>query len=327
MQQQPRPRADPDIIIRYPDGECGFHDPSKTVTYLVVYVRPETNRVLYEKAILSGVRAHGEVIYLANLNGALFFQDRILEEHYASQFRFAADPLSELRRFPPLAARFEEHFRVRLARSRLIGSFDAVKEMGIGEEDLFGAIVPERDYLECWGQAFKHLFGWYVVNPNLPAIVRRYTPEANVFAIAARCPGSGSAVFPAVNEAIYRTITGRQDTPVLDGEKLGSLAWPERIRRTYHISSNHLMACFDMADLVYRDEAGRLDVAETPLGRWLAASGAASADQLRLMKRAQIGYVQRDGRECLEYLPLAAADMTPEGIRGLVAAGWRPAAD
>lgn len=316
-------RARPDIIIRYPGDEDGYRASSTAVAYLVVSVRPETNRVLYEKAILSGVRRHADVIYLANLKGVLFLQDHILEEHYASQYRFATRPFVELQAHPEVAARFERHFGVRPEDARLIGSFEAVQRIGIGKEELFATIVPERDYLECWGQSFKRVAGRCVVNPNLPAIVRRYTPEANVFVLAARCRGSGPEVFSAVNQAIFQEITARPETPVVDGQKLGSLVWSEMIRRTYHISTNHLMACFDMADLVYRDPEARLDVAETPLGRWLVAAGAIDAEGLRAMKRAQLVYLQRDGAESLQYLPLAAAGMAPEGIARLTSDGWR----
>jgi len=318
------PRARPDIIIRYPEGEDGFRGSSPNVAYLVVHVRPETNRILSEKAIVAGVRRqHADVIYLANLNGALFLQDHILEEHYASQYRFAARPFEELQAHPEVAARFEQHFGVRPEDARLIGSFDAVRRLGIGEEELFETIVPERDYLECWGQSFKRVAGWCVVNPNLPAIVRRYTPEANVFVLAARCRGGGPEIFSAVNQAIFQEITARQETPVVDGQKLGSLVWSEMVRRTYHISANHRMACFDMADLVYRGPEARLDVAETPLGRWLVAGGAVEAEGLRAMKRAQLVYLRREGAESLQYLPLAAAGLAPHGIARLLSGGWR----
>ena len=61
------PAVKPDIIIPYPRGESGFADCGDDSAYTMVDVRPETNNVAYERAILSGLRAHGKIIYCANL--------------------------------------------------------------------------------------------------------------------------------------------------------------------------------------------------------------------------------------------------------------------
>jgi hypothetical protein len=313
--------AKPDLIIHYPTGEDGFTGSPGSpagfrehVAYAVVYVRPETNKILYERAILAAIKRYGEVIYLANLNGELFFQDRILEEHYASQFRFAEDPLGQLRRYPEIASRFEEHFQAPVGTAGLIGSFEAVRKLGIGEEELFGTIVADADFLDCWGQTFKRIEGAIVVNPNLPSVVKRYTPESNVFVVAMRSHDARPDFFVELNRAIFDEITARAETPVMDGEKLDLLIWSERIRRTYHISANHLMAMLDMADFLYEDGGRRLEVQETPLGGWLVRQGCVSAEALHWLKRSQLVYLRKEERRSLEYLPLAAGGLTPDGI-------------
>ena len=50
-------------------GENGFAAQENRSAYIMAYVRPETNNVLYERAILSGLRAHGKIIYCGNLPG------------------------------------------------------------------------------------------------------------------------------------------------------------------------------------------------------------------------------------------------------------------
>jgi hypothetical protein len=303
----------PDLILRYPQKENGFCEPGQAfnacddrTAYAVIYLRPETNRVLYEKAILSCVRACGETLYLANLNGGLFTRDRILESHYASQFRFIDAPLQELERFPPIAARFQEHFHVAVHDARIIGSFQAVGALGLSEEDLMETVVPETDFLDCWGQTFKKIAGAFVVNPNLPAIVKRTTLESNIFVLAVRAREGSPRFFDELNRAIFTYVSTCKETPVIDGEKLGSLAWSERIRRTYHISTNHVMAMFDMADFVYTSETTRLGVADTPLGSWLVASGATDPEGLTRLKEEHLCLVAGTDGESLEYLPRSA---------------------
>ncbi len=303
----------PDLIIRYPQKENGFCESGQALSdcddraaYAVIYLRPETNRVLYEKAILSCVRTCGELLYLANLNGSLFIRDRILESHFTSQFRFIAAPLQELKRYPQIAARFQEHFHVAVCDARIIGSFQAVGELEVSEEDLMETVVPDTDFLDCWGQTFKKIAGAFVVNPNLPAIVKRYTSESNVFVLAVRAKEGSPRFFDELNKAIFTAVSAHKETPVIDGEKLGSLAWSERIRRTYHISTNHVMAMFDMADFVYTSETTRLGVADTPLGSWLVASGATNLEGLTRLKEAQLCPAAGTDGESLEYLPRSA---------------------
>ena len=132
----------PNIIIPYPAAEDGFVDCGDLAAYAVAYVRPETNNVLYERAILAGLRAHGKIIYCANIPGEVFLQDKILQNHYPCQFRLARDPRGELARLPEVRARVEEHFRLSLDDARLIGSFEAVHALGMSEEELFETIVP-----------------------------------------------------------------------------------------------------------------------------------------------------------------------------------------
>ena len=313
--------AGPSILIPWPREESAFVKDGDTVAYAVAYVRPETNNVLYERAILSGLRARGTIIYCANIGGIIFERDRILEGHYPTQFRFARDPRGELGRFPEIAERVQDHFHRSLEEMSLLGSFEAVASLGMSEEDLLETIVPSSDYLGCWGQSFKRIGPSIVVNPNLPAIIKRHTQPANVFAVVARFPDASPACFSDVNRMIFTAITARSETPLLDAEKLDSLDWSERIRRTFHFSINHLMTMLDMADFVYLNSDQRLDVADTPLGRLLVSEAAVTAEELRSLKGFPL--VRRSGSRgpSLLYLPTAAGGMTPHQVVSMMKAG------
>jgi hypothetical protein len=61
------------FIVRYPEGEDGLASGrGEKTAYAVVYVRPETNNVLYERAIVSGIRRMGDPVFMANINGTAF---------------------------------------------------------------------------------------------------------------------------------------------------------------------------------------------------------------------------------------------------------------
>jgi hypothetical protein len=308
----PRLRRPPDILAAYPPQEDGFAPGSKPVSYAVVYVRPETNSVLYERAIAAAIRSRGEeVIYLANLNGGLLRSDGVLEEHYVTQLRFAEDPLREAARYPEIARRLAHRFGAPPGGLDLIGSLEAASRTGLSEEELFETFVPPADFLSCWGQQFKRIGGAVVANPGLPAVLKRYTPQANVFVAAVRSADGSPGFFAELNRAIYREITSRAETPLMDAERLGRVPWSEKVRRTYHISRTHLMAMFDMADFVYLGDK-RLQPEDTPLGRSLLAEGILTAEKLQAIQRDPLvrlpaagGSPLRRRGYALHYLPLA----------------------
>ena len=294
----------PDILIGYPPEE-GFASGSGAAAYAVVYVRPETNTVLYERAIVAGIRDRGDsIIYTANLNGGLFIRDRILQDHNVTQLRFAADPRTEVARYPEIGERLERHFGAPAGELPLIGAFEAAARLGVAEEELFETFVPPADFLACWGQQFKRIGEAIVANPGLPAVMKRYTPEANVFVVVVRSSDGSPDFFASLNRAIYKEVTSRAETPLVDGERLGSVPWSEKVRRTYHLSRSHLIALFDMSDFVYLSEGRRLAVSDTPLGRSLLAEGILTAEKLQDIKRDPLVYARGGDRRSLEYLPL-----------------------
>lgn len=313
--------AKPNLLVRYrtSEGDHGL-DGHDGTAYALIYVRPETNRLFYEGEILSAVRHRAEVVYMANLNGSIFLEHDILRAHYASQFRFANDPRAALAEYPEVAAAFESHFGLPASEADIVGSFTAVEELGLSSEELFSDIVPGTDFLSCFGQTFKRLGGRYIVNYDLPAIKGRCSSEANVFAVLVRCEAAEEDFYLDLNRAIYEEMISRPETPIMIDEKLAGLAWPERVRRTYHVSVNRIMAMLDMADFVFIDESNRLDVAATPLGAAIVAAGALDAAGLRTLKDRHLCRIGPPGRspEALVYLPQPGASLGRDGATGLL---------
>jgi hypothetical protein len=161
-----------------------------------------------------------------------------------------------------------------------------------------------------------------VANPGLPAVLKRYTAQANVFVVAVRSTDGSPNFYTDLNRAIYREITSRAETPLVDAERLGRAPWREKVRRTYHISRTPLMAMFDMADFVYLSEGRRLDAAETPLGRALLAQGVFTEEKLLAVKRDPLARLRTAVGDSpagsLHYLPLAGEGKGLAWIRELL---------
>lgn len=317
----------PNILVAYA-AEQGLASGPGPAAYSVVYVRPETNSVLYERAIAAAIRSRGEeVVYLANLGGGLLRRDGVLRDHYTTQLRFAEDPLREVSRYPEIARRLEHRFGAE-AGSSLVGAFQAAARIGMSEEELFEAFVPQAEILACWGQQFKRIGDAIVANPGLPAVLKRCGPDANLFVVVVRSPDLSPGFFASLNRAIYEEIRSRSETPLVDGEMLESVRWSERVRRTYHISRTPLMAMFDMADFVYL-AGGRLQLEDTPLGRSLLAERVLTAEKLQAIKRDPLVRLRGDSPRLrraegappagsLEYLPLAGEGKNLDFTRQLL---------
>lgn len=302
----------PDILIPYAAEEDLSSEPRRDrLRHAIVCVRPESNRLPYEAEIVSVLKSRARVTYIANLNGRLFTEGGILRSRYASQFRFARDPRAFLERYPELALAFEEHFGVSVSEAPIRSSLGDLSEIGLSPEGLFATIVPDSDFLAVKGQTFKRIHGVYIVNYDLPAIARRYTPEANVFVALAEAEADSDDFYDGLNEALHDTIASHAETPLVFGAELSGLSWHERVRRTYHLSMNRLQAMLDMADFVYPDASGRLDVAATPLGSALVKAGAIDAATLRQAKETQLCRLAAPGHDFanLAFLPQAGHGM------------------
>lgn len=133
-------------------------------------------------------------------------------------------------------------------------------------------MVPAEDFLEIYGQTFKKIEGFYVVNYDIPFILTRHHTDTDMFVIAIRLKNP-TARFSDVNKQIYQNLCKRKDINILDFEKRKNLAWYDQVRRTYHISKSHIEAMFDLTDYVFDADGKRVKYNATPLGHRLLQKG------------------------------------------------------
>ncbi len=234
----------PDILIEYK------YDFENITPVSVIYVRPETNKISYEKAILKGILPYSDVIYMANLNGELFIKNALILDHYSSQYRFAIYGPEEIKKYPIMAKKIEEYFNIEINSPSLIGSFEAILKMNITPEELFNTFVDDKDFYKIYGQTIKKINGMYIINYDLPAIFLRYDYNSNTFIIVIKLK-SNKISFQEINHSIANEIQNDKYLKFYDEEKYKDMDLIEKAKRTYHFSVSHIMAMYDMTDFVY----------------------------------------------------------------------------
>jgi len=219
-------------------------------------------------------------------------------------------------RFPEFVETFENYFKTSFDSSFIIGSFDALIKLNLNDESLFNYIVEDKDFLKLYGQTIKKINNVFVVNYDMPAIIKRYTPKANVFAIAIKFKDKNTS-FLEINQSIFDQIK-KNNMVIVDEEFHKSLEWNERIRRTYHISRNNVMAMFDMVDFIIRNNNDHLRFIETPLGKTLIEENGISEDFIIRIKEFPIVYIEENGKKRLVNLLEEANGMNMEECVNLI---------
>lgn len=286
----------PDILIPY-DVQA---EKLAGSSIALVYVRPETNRVDYEAAIVKALSRYARVAYMANLTGTLVNDRAIVASHYSSQMEFAINGREEMARYPEMVRRFEEKFRVNFDSANIVGPFTAIMEcrLRLNADALFETVVPDEDFLEMYGQTVKRIDDFYVINYDIPAIITRHHSDTGmlVLAVALKSP---EYRFSHLNYAIYDNLCHGETTVLLGSEKRRELRWYDLVRRTYHISRSHVEAMFDLTDFVFSGDRERLLFSATPLGRFLLEREIIPADRLErclgLLKENPLVYLRGAG--------------------------------
>lgn len=143
-----------------------------------VYLRPESNGVGVESAIMSVVRGCGappgsiSLVYLANIPGPFIQAHHTVERHYQTRLIFATHGAAALT--PPMWRELEQAFGAPLSGSEdIIGAFEALRRFQWSPEELFGVWVDAADVAHVAGQTFKRVGGVVVVNPDIPALLHK----------------------------------------------------------------------------------------------------------------------------------------------------------
>ena len=170
---------DPTIVVPFA-GACE----SSLCQDVFVYLRPESNGIAVESALMKGVskvpdwQNNINLVYLANLPGDFLNEKGVVEEHYQTRIKFAK--MSKSIFTPYMAEMFSKHFKVDFGEAEIIGSYSALSLLGLNEDELFKLWVDADDMLIINGQTIKRIGSFYVVNSDIPAILNKNNSKTDI---------------------------------------------------------------------------------------------------------------------------------------------------
>ncbi|MDX9801231.1 MAG: hypothetical protein RBT69_07840 [Spirochaetia bacterium] len=175
-------------MIKKPRKKRIVHNPSVLVPYkgpdptgetndIFIYLRPETNGVEVESALLKVIKGNSrykenvKLVYMANYPGDYINSRHIIEHHYANKIKFAENGKKYFTK--NMIVKFENHYKCSFKKVKIINPYDAMKIFRLDEEELFKIWVEPDDFMTIYGNSIKKYKGYYIINYDIPAILHK----------------------------------------------------------------------------------------------------------------------------------------------------------
>ncbi len=162
----------PSVLVPYSGP-----DSSGSTTDTFIYLRPETNGVATESAIMRVIYEYPrhsssiKMVYFANYPGSYIKHKHIIEHHYSHKLNFTK---SGKKAFTDQMKKcFENFYHTEFSSAEIIGAYDAMKKFGIDEEELFNLWVDKDDFFSIYGNTIKKYKDTYIINYDIPALLHR----------------------------------------------------------------------------------------------------------------------------------------------------------
>lgn len=255
----------PQVLVPYPgpqgDGE---------VQDIFVYLRPETNGVLVESLLLKVIQSCSQyhtginLVYLANLPGEFILENHIVERHYAYKLYFA---VYGGRAFTArMRATFESRFAVGFDSARVIGSFEALRQLGMSPDQLFSRWVDAADVLHVNGQTVKRIDTVFVVNYDIPALLHKNNRGTDIAVMLFRC---------AVDYSYFGDLVNEMRTTLVDS---GVLPKNLPASRAFHFSHGPFEQLLDARGHLRATDGSPVPFSDLSFVRFALAQGVSEAD-------------------------------------------------
>lgn len=260
MGQRESPELKPQILVPYTGPEP---DPEYLDVY--VYLRPESNGVQVESAILSVIqhceeyRSGINLIYLANVPGDYIVRQRIIERHYAMRLFFAVHGGGAFS--SDMIRQFENVYRAPFEMDKVIGGFEALRRCNWEPEELFALWVAEDAVAHIAGQIIKRYGDLYIVNYDVPALLHKNNAGTDIAVMAFRTR-EGYPHFFHLAHQMRSTLVER-----------GLLRQGVPIARAVHISRSPFEQLIDTRDYLLRSDGTRAGVEDSSFGMFLLERG------------------------------------------------------
>jgi hypothetical protein len=272
----------PVVLIPYPgvSVEPGEQD-------IFVYLRPESNGVLVESIMLKVIQQNPDykkrlfLAYLANLPGEFIRRNRITADHYPVRLRFAEEGTGLFTKHMQDA--FSREFGAAFSRARIIGGFEALQVLGMSSTELFNVWVDNKDVVMLNGQTIKKIGDCYVVNPDIPELMRMNYEGTNIAVMIFRT---------TMNYAEFMRIIQMMEKALVDARIL----LPERpSARIFHYSKGPFEQILDGLGYLFTPDAVHIPLSDLPFSRFLALRGMDFPLTLGYIRHPIIQYAAPDG--------------------------------
>ncbi len=232
---------------------------------IFIYLRPESNGVTVESAIMRGVtstselRKHIELAYLANLPGDFLIRNGVVKNHYKTRVLFAYYGKQIFT--PYMEQEFYNYFGVSVKDAVVVGAYQAMKLMKISADELFGLWVPVDDMLQVNDQTIKKVGDMYVINNDIPAIIDRNNNKTDIAVMIFRTDYFGEDFY----NVILRMTDILIDEGVLDSRS--------KFSHVFHYSKGPFEQILDAVGFLYDERGNHLPLEKIRFYRYLKKRG------------------------------------------------------
>ncbi len=251
---------EPTIVVPFSEN-CSF----KKCQDIFIYLRPESNGIKVESAIMRGVgstrefRRHIELAYLANLPGDFLIEKSVVKNHYKARILFAYYGKKIFT--PYMKKKFFAHFGVKADEMPISGAYDALRLLKISENELFDLWVPSSDMLIVNGQTIKKMGNIFVVNSDIPAILHRNNNKTDIAVMIFRTDYSGDEFY----NVILRMTDILIDEGILDSRS--------KFSHVFHYSKGPFEQILDAVGFLYDSKGNHLPLEKIKFYRYLTERG------------------------------------------------------
>jgi hypothetical protein len=251
----------PSILIPYPGAGANPGEQD-----IFVCLRPESNGVLVESIMLRVIQQNPDyrerlsLVYLANLPGEFVLRNRITADHYPVRLRFAEEGKRLFTQY--MKDTFSKKFGLPFSRARILGGFEALEPLGMSSQELFRVWVANEDIITLDGQTIKKIGDCYVVNPDIPELMRvNYYMGTNIAVMIFRT---------TMHYADFTQIVQMMEKALLDAQVL----LPEQpVARIFHYSKGPFEQILDGMGYLFTPEAVHIPLSDLPFSRFLESKG------------------------------------------------------
>jgi hypothetical protein len=173
---------------------------------------------------------------------------------------------------------FSRYFEEPFEEAKILGAFEAMKQLRYTREQLFNLWVPQRDIFHINGQTIKKAHGVYIINYDIPAILRKNTRTTDIAAMTLRT----NLPFREVSEMITDVVEALRSQGILDEE--------EDFSRIFHYSKGPFEQILDAIGFLYDEKGKHISLEEINFYQFLLRKGLSDFEIRQILRYPIMAY-------------------------------------